>query len=73
MPFKKGDVKKYNKSAAEDDDKAAQWVAVANEVLDKCIADGGTDEECAPKAIETANGVVKEEIKKKRIHLVLKG
>ena len=37
-----------------------QWVAVANSVLERCIADGGDDTSCAPKAITQANGVVGE-------------
>lgn len=70
MPFTKDDVGKYNKKAAEDDDKAAQWLEVANSAYDACMADDGTDEECAASAIQQANGVVKEETKK-RIRLVL--
>ena len=33
-------------------------MAVANSVLSKCIANGGTDTSCAPSAIRQANGVV---------------
>ncbi len=34
-----------------------QWVHVANSVLAKCLADGGTDAICAPRAIREANGI----------------
>lgn len=40
-----------------------QWVAVANSVLKKCLADGGTDATCAPAAIRQANGVAGNESK----------
>jgi len=56
MPFKIEDVERHNRGLS--DAKKAQWVAVANSVLKKCIDDGGDDASCAPKAIRQANGVV---------------
>jgi hypothetical protein len=50
------DVDKHKKGLS--DKKKKQWVRIANAVLAKCMKDGGTDEECAPKAIKQANGVV---------------
>ena len=50
------DVDKHKKGLS--DKKKKQWVRIANAVLAKCMKDGGTDEECAPKAITQANGVV---------------
>jgi len=35
-----------------------QWVAIANSVLEKCKADGGSEETCAASAIRQANGSV---------------
>lgn len=56
MPFKTEDVERHNRGLS--DSKKAQWVAVANSVLKKCMEDGGDDASCAPKAIRQANGVV---------------
>lgn len=56
MPFKIEDVEHHNRGLS--DAKKAQWVAVANSVLKKCMDDGGDDASCAPKAIRQANGVV---------------
>ncbi len=56
MPFSLGDVEKHNKGLSPA--KKAQWIAVANSVLAKCIKEGGTDASCAPSAIRQANGVV---------------
>ena len=36
-----------------------RWVEVANSALKACVAKGGTDEACAPKAIRTANAAAK--------------
>ena len=56
MPWTVEDVDKHKKGLS--DKKKKQWVRIANAVLAKCVKDGGTDEECAPKAIRQANGVV---------------
>lgn len=56
MPWTVEDVDKHKKGLS--DKKKKQWVRIANAVLAKCMKDGGTDEECAPKAIKQANGVV---------------
>lgn len=37
----------------------AQWVAIFNDVLDKCIKDGGSTATCEPSAFKQANGVIK--------------
>jgi hypothetical protein len=57
MPWTVDDVDKYNKGLSRKS--ARKWVAIANSSLKTCIAKGGTDETCAPKAIQIANGVVK--------------
>lgn len=56
MPWTTADVDRHKKGLS--DKQKAQWVAVANSVLAKCIKDGGTDATCAPSAIRQANGVV---------------
>ena len=55
MPWTVADVDKHKKGLS--DKGKAQWVAVANSVLAKCIKNGGTDATCAPSAIRQANGV----------------
>ena len=56
MPWTVADVEEHNKGLSAK--KKKQWVSVANSALQKCIADGGTDESCAPGAIRQANAVV---------------
>ena len=56
MPFAISDVDKHKRGL--DAKQKRQWVAIANSVLSKCIADGGNDESCAPRAIIQANGAV---------------
>ena len=56
MPWTLEDVPKHKKGL--DAKKSVQWVTIANSVLAKCKANGGTDETCAPSAIRQANGVV---------------
>jgi len=56
MPWTVKDVEKYKKGLT--DKQKSQWVRIANSILAKCIADGGTDETCTPKAIRQANGTV---------------
>jgi len=50
------DVDKHKKGLS--DKKKKQWVRIANAALVSCMKKGGTDEECAAKAIKQANGVV---------------
>lgn len=57
MPWKVEDVEKHNKGLSAKQKK--QWVAVANQVLSKCMAEGGEESKCAASAIQQANGVVK--------------
>ena len=59
MPWEVSDVDKYNKGLT--DKQKRQWVAVANGSLASCLEDGGSEEDCAAKAIQQANGVVKED------------
>jgi len=56
MPWKIKDVDQFKKDLT--DAQKEQWVEIANSVYESCIADGGTDEDCAPKAIKQANGAV---------------
>lgn len=56
MPFTVGDIDKHKLGL--DAKQKRTWIAIANSVLSKCIADGGTDETCAPRAIIQANGAV---------------
>jgi len=56
MPWTVKDVESHKKGLTDKQKK--QWVRIANSVLARCIAKGGTDESCAPEAIKQANGVV---------------
>ena len=56
MPWTVADVDEHKKGLTAE--QKQQWVRVANSILSKCIADGGTDTTCAPQAIRQANGVV---------------
>jgi hypothetical protein len=56
MPWDLQSVEKHNKGL--NDKQKKQWVEVANSVLQKCMADGGSEESCAASAIRQANGVV---------------
>lgn len=58
MPWGIEDVDRFKKGLSQK--QKEQWVAVANSVLEQCIKAGGTEEECAPKAIKQANAVVGE-------------
>jgi len=55
LPFSISDVSKHNKNLTTKQKKV--WVATANNVLNKCNKEGGSD--CDAKAIKIANGVVK--------------
>ena len=61
MPFTTDDVAKHTKKATTAKLRR-QWLSVANGQLSKCIADGGTDKSCAPRAISMANGVIKKRV-----------
>jgi hypothetical protein len=56
MPWTTADVEQHKKGLTAKQKK--QWCRIANSVLAKCIAKGGTDKTCAPSAIKQANGVV---------------
>lgn len=56
MPWTVDDVDKHKKGLSDKQKK--QWVRIANAVLAKCMKDGGSDEDCAPKAIKQANSVL---------------
>src|SRR5512135_634699 len=60
MPWTVGDVDKHKKGLTAKQKR--QWVAVANGVLRKCMADGGTEATCAASAIRQANGVAGNEM-----------
>lgn len=55
MPWSSGDVEKHKKGLS--DKQKERWVATANSVLKDCMAKGGSESECAGKAIRIANGV----------------
>lgn len=53
MPWDISDVDTFRKglNKAQKD----SWVKIANGALKTCLAEGGTDKSCAPKAIKIAN------------------
>lgn len=59
MPFSVSDVdsKRSGLSPAQ----KRRWVRTANSVLNRCIADGGSDSSCAPSAIRIANSLFESE------------
>ena len=59
MPFTTQDANKHKKGMTAK--QARQWTHVANSALSKCIKGGGSDETCAPKAIQYASGVIKKQ------------
>jgi len=56
MPWTQADVKKHKKDLNTEQEKL--WVKVANKEYNACLAKGGSDKTCAPKAIIIANKVV---------------
>jgi len=56
MPWTVDDVDRFNHGLSEQQKK--QWVAIANSVLERCLNDGGEQEECEALAIKQANGVI---------------
>ncbi len=56
MPWDISQVDEHKKGLT--DRQKRQWVEIANSVLTSCTADGGTESDCAAKAIRQANGAV---------------
>ena len=67
MPWTVSDVDSHKKGLSPTDKK--KWVSIANAILRDCLAKGGTDATCAPKAIKIANSKFSEETMKKEIKL----
>ena len=59
MPWTTGDVDRFKKGLS--DKEKREWVAIANNVLESCLADGGDRDECERKAIMQASGTVAKE------------
>jgi cation transport regulator ChaB len=55
MPWSTGDVDKFKKGLSDEQKK--KWVTTANSVLSDCMKKGGSEKECAGKAVRIANGV----------------
>lgn len=62
MPWKTSDVDRFNKGLSRKEKR--KWVSIANSSLKACIESGGSDATCAPKAIQTANGVIRRDKEK---------
>ena len=56
MPWTVRDVERHKHGLTDKQKK--QWVAIANSVRKKCLAEGGTESQCDASAIRQANGVV---------------
>ena len=56
MPWNKDDVSRFKSGLTEA--QKEQWVEVANSVLQRCLDEGGDQEDCEASAIRQANGVV---------------
>lgn len=59
MPWSVSDVDKHKKGLSPADKK--KWVNIANGIYKDCLARGGTDSSCAPKAIRITNSKFTEE------------
>jgi len=59
MPWKTSDVDRFKKGLSDKDKE--RWVAIANDVLARCIEDGGDQAECERAAIMQASGAVEEQ------------
>ncbi|MFA5394430.1 MAG: hypothetical protein WC346_00240 [Methanogenium sp.] len=59
MPWTVKDVDEHKKGLSPAQKK--KWVSVANAILKSCLAKGGTDKTCAPKAIRIANSKFEEQ------------
>ena len=53
MPWSVGDVDHHKKGLTPEQKK--KWVVIANGIYKDCLAKGGDDKSCAPKAIRIAN------------------
>jgi len=60
MPWSVSDVESHKKGLAPA--QKVKWVGIANAIYKKCLADGGSDKTCAPKAIRIANSKFSEEL-----------
>lgn len=58
MPWTADDAEKHNKGLSLS--KRKKWSKTANSVLSNCLKDGGSEDDCAAKAIRIANFSVKE-------------
>jgi hypothetical protein len=56
MPWTKDDADSHKKGLS--DKGKTQWARIANSVLKRCMAKGGSEKECAASAIKQANGSV---------------
>jgi hypothetical protein len=56
MPWTKEDASRFKADLS--DDQREQWAAIANDVLERCLNEGGTQDECEEAAIRQASGVV---------------
>jgi hypothetical protein len=65
MPWTTGDVDRFSKGLSRKEKR--KWVAIANSSLKACMDGGGDDATCAPKAIRTANGVIKKDKEKEAV------
>ncbi len=59
MPWSKKDVDGFKKGLS--DKQKEKWVATANSVLSDCMKKGGSEKECAGKAVRIANGTANNE------------
>jgi len=59
MPWTAADAKRFTKRA-NTAKKAKQWAAIANSVLSRCLAAGGSQKTCEGRAITQANGSIRE-------------
>jgi len=62
MPWTSGQVDKFKKGLT--DTQKEKWVSIANEVLKKCIAEGGDEIACEANAVKIANSKVGKQTKK---------
>lgn len=59
MPWSTDDVERFKKGLSDEGKK--KWVATANSVLSECMKNGGTEKECAGKAVRIASGTTNNE------------
>lgn len=70
-PFDKTSALKHNAALEGKPDAVSQWVNVANSVYDRCVADGGESVSCEAKAIQQANGVVKQRLFEENVQILV--